>query len=59
MYADRDIENLEPYYTNHVSAMTGEKLHDKSAIAAELAYRDKVIETLEKKIIELERKIKY
>lgn len=34
-------------YGKHVSAMTGEKLHSKSDIAAELAYRDDQIETLE------------
>jgi hypothetical protein len=32
---------LEPYYSRHVLAMTAEKLHEKSDIAAELAFRDK------------------
>ncbi|MDV6318756.1 hypothetical protein [Chromohalobacter sp. HP20-39] len=34
------------HYCRHVSAMTGEDLHSKSAIAAELAYRDIQIEAL-------------
>jgi hypothetical protein len=34
----------------HVSAMTGEKLHSKSAIASELAYRDMEIERLTARI---------
>lgn len=40
---DRDPEELEPYYTRHVMAMTEEGLHSKSDIAAELAYRDIMI----------------
>jgi hypothetical protein len=35
-------------YGKHVSAMTGEQLHSKSDIAAELAYRDDRIEQLER-----------
>lgn len=34
-------------YAKHVSAMTGEQLHSKADIAAELAYRDDRIEQLE------------
>ena len=34
------------YYIRHVSAMTGEKLHAKSDIAAELGYRDMLIDDL-------------
>ena len=45
-YADRDPATLEPHYSEHVNAMTAEKLHEKSAIAAELAYRDKRIAEL-------------
>lgn len=43
LYAKRDIELLDDngnHYCRHVSAMTSEKLHSKSAIAAELAQRD-------------------
>jgi len=36
---NRDIEELDTY-ADHVHAMTGEKLHGKSDIAAELAFRD-------------------
>ena len=48
LYAQRDHVAQGDYYTRHVSAMTGEKLHAKSAIAAELAHRDIEIETLRK-----------
>lgn len=34
------------YYIRHVSAMTGEKLHSKADIAAELGYRDLIIDEL-------------
>lgn len=46
-YAERDIEDQEDYYLKHVLAMTGESLHTKSAIAAELAHRDIRIAKLE------------
>jgi hypothetical protein len=45
-YAHRNLANLEPHYSEHVSAMTAEGLHDKAAIAAELAFRDAEIERL-------------
>lgn len=38
------LHTLEPYYSAHVSAMTTEALFSKSDIAAELAYRDRVID---------------
>lgn len=46
-YADRDHTDLGSYYMRHVSAMTGEALHSKSAIAAELAHRDREIDRLQ------------
>lgn len=49
-YAERDIMQLDEngdHYSRHVSAMTGEELHSKSAIAAELAYRDDRIQKME------------
>jgi hypothetical protein len=46
LYAIRDTERLGEHYTRHVAAMTTEGLHAKSAIAAELAYRDAEIERL-------------
>lgn len=48
-YAKRDIIEMDRagnYYCRHVSAMTGEGLHDKSDIAAELGWRDQQIEAL-------------
>jgi hypothetical protein len=42
-YKERDHMFLDKdgnYYSKHVLAMTKEGLHDKSDIAAELAYRD-------------------
>ncbi len=38
-YADRDVEQ-DQHYIKHVIAMTEENLHNKGAIAAELAHRD-------------------
>lgn len=51
-YAERDIMALDKaggHYCRHLSAMTGEALHDKSDIAAELAYRDSRIAELEER----------
>ncbi|MBF57687.1 MAG: hypothetical protein CME80_08215 [Halomonas sp.] len=51
-YAERDIMALDKaggHYCRHLSAMTGEGLHDKSDIAAELAYRDARIAELEER----------
>jgi len=45
-YDNRDPAALEPYYSWHVQAMTEEGLHAKSAIAAELAFRDAEITAL-------------
>jgi len=45
-YAKRDHLALGEHYLRHVSAMTGEGLHAKSDIAAELAWRDAEIERL-------------
>lgn len=48
-YAERDAMALDVaggYYTKHVCAMTSEQLHSKGDIAAELAYRDFVIDDL-------------
>ena len=49
---NRDIVELDTY-EDHVHAMTGEKLHRKSDIAAELAFRDERIAELEKGYEEL------
>lgn len=48
-YARRDLAGLDKaggYYHRHVAAMTEEGLHSKSDIAAELAWRDHVIDRL-------------
>ena len=53
---ERDIMQLDilgGYYGRHVSAMTSEGLHRKSAIAAELGYRDSVIDALRAENAEL------
>lgn len=42
-YRDRDIVQFGKHYANHVNAMTKEGLHEKSDIAAELAYRDQLL----------------
>ena len=57
-YAKRDIESsdeLMTLYSHHVNAMTGEKLHSKSDIAAELAHRDLKLKELSDFINELWR----
>jgi hypothetical protein len=44
LYAQRDVATMGDFYSRHISAMTGEGLHDKSDIAAELAWRDLMLE---------------
>ncbi len=48
LYEERDLEDpqIAKYFVNHMSAMTEEGLLGKSAIAAELAHRDAMIERL-------------
>lgn len=48
IYADRDPAGLEPWYSQHVNAMTAEGLHSKADIAAELAWRDSKLEECDK-----------
>lgn len=50
LYAERDCQELGNYYIQNVMAMTAEGLHSKSDIAAELAYRDMIIDRLKKEI---------
>jgi hypothetical protein len=55
-YAVRDIMEIDEksgHYCKHVQAMTREGLHDKSDIAAELAYRDLLIDELKLKNMRL------
>lgn len=52
-YESRDIMALDKsgnYYCRHVSALTRENLVGKSEIAAELGYRDMIIDQLEMKL---------
>ena len=56
LYAERDPEALDEageFYCRHVWSMTREGLHSKSAIAAELGYRDMQIAALEASSAEL------
>lgn len=46
-YKEHDASELEPFYSQHVMAMTKEGLHSKSEIASQLAFRDKRIAELE------------
>lgn len=57
-YKERDIEALDDYYTRHVSAMTAEALHSKSAIAAELGFRDAELDRFRARIAEVEGALK-
>ena len=54
LYTERDIIEQGDYYSRHTSAMTGEDLHSKSDIAAELAHRDIEIDKLKARVAELE-----
>lgn len=47
LYAKRDPRKLEPFYSQHIAAMTAERLDAKHAIAEELAFRDQRIAMLE------------
>jgi hypothetical protein len=49
LYPEQDHEDLCERYMRHVEAMTAEGLHEKSAIAGQLAWRDQRIEDLEQK----------
>ena len=57
LYAKRDIENLDTY-GDHLMAMTSEGLMGKSDVAAELAYRDSIIEKQASEIDSLKAEIK-
>lgn len=49
-YAKRNPEFQGEHYIKHVIAMTAEDLHQKSAIAAELAHRDILINDLKEEL---------
>lgn len=54
-YSEEWLENSNAY-GEHVSAMTGEKLHSKSDIAAELAWRDDQLAKANERVAELDKK---
>ena len=59
-YAERDAEALDGnggYYFRHVLAMTGESLHSKGDIAAELGHRDMMNDRMKRLITEREQRI--
>lgn len=45
-YPQQDAEELGEFYFRHLDAMTTERLHSKSDIAAQLAWRDRELERL-------------
>ena len=51
LYAERDIENLETY-DEHIDALRSGVIFSNSDIAAELAYRDSIIDALRRKLAE-------
>lgn len=55
LYARRDHRALGDHYIRHVDHMTSEGLHSKSAIAAELAWRDSQIQKLQESVESLRR----
>ena len=59
LYAERDTPALGEFYTRHVMAMTAEGLHAKSAIAAELAYRDANIDILTNNVEEAQMDVSH
>lgn len=52
-YKKRDARELDPFFGEHMQAMTAEALYDKADIALELAFRDKRIAALEAELEQL------
>ena len=52
-YAKRAVMGIMAHYAKHVQAMTAEGLHEKSDIAAELAWRDAQLESCNTQLAEL------
>ena len=46
-YINHDPEILEPFFSQHMSAMTEQKLHNKADIAIQLAWLDQQVHILE------------
>ena len=55
--AERDTDGYENTVMKHMLAMTTEGLHSKSAIAVELAYRDKLLADTKQRVAELEKEL--
>jgi len=55
LYGERNLDTLEGMetYAKHIEAMTAEGLNSKSDIAAELAYRDDVIDAYNSLLIDI------
>ena len=53
----QDVRKFAPLYVRHVVAMTEEGLHDKTDIAAELAWHDFIIAELGKNLVEVVEKV--
>ena len=53
LYPEQDHPALGDWYVKHVQAMTQEGLHAKSDIAAQLAWRDRLIEDLQGQVKKL------
>ena len=47
LYPKLDPRELEPHFSQHMQAMTSERLYSKADIAIQLAWRDKRIAELE------------
>lgn len=50
-----ELDEIGGYYCRHVSAMTGENLHSKSDIAAELGHRDMLIDKYKQALIDIDQ----
>lgn len=57
LYANRDHKAQGDYFVLHMDRMTGEALHNKSDIAAELAHRDIEIANLQAEIAALKARL--
>ena len=51
LYGKRNRRKLGEYYARHVMAMTAEGLHEKADIAAELAWRDFLLDGKQMKVV--------
>lgn len=59
LYREHDPIMQGMYYTRHVEAMTAEGLHDKGAIASELAARDIELDTLRNSLLVMTKWVQF